>query len=80
MGDLLNDRFWRVVSVPDDGSFTINADTRGVAFTGWTGGVTRTSEPEPPEPDPVVPDPVEPPPEPSTGGGGGTRNPHEQIP
>jgi hypothetical protein len=83
MGELLNHRFWKVVSVPDAGHYTINADTRAVAFSGWEGGITRTAPPDPPEPDPVVPPPVTPPLPPVVGGGGsgtGTRNPNEQIP
>lgn len=83
MGELLNDRFWKVVAVPDAGHYTINADTRGVAFAGWEGGITRVSPPDPPAPPPVVQPPVTPPPPPIVGGGGsgtGSRNPNEQIP
>lgn len=82
MGAVLNNRFWTVVAVPDAGHYTIDANTVGIAFTSWTGGITRTGAPDPPPVVPVVPDPVEPPPPPTTGGGGGggTRNPNEQIP
>lgn len=71
MGALLNNRFWKVVAVPDAGHFAINANTSGVTFSGWTGGITRSAPPAPPAPDPVVPDPVAPPTPPYTGGGGG---------
>lgn len=71
MGALLNDRFWTIVAVPDAGRYTIDANTSGVAFSGWTGGITRSAPPPPPAPDPVVPDPVDPPDPPYTGGGGG---------
>jgi len=50
------------------------------AFTGATGGITRTAEPDPDPVEPVVPDPVEPPTPPSTGGGGRPLGPNEQIP
>lgn len=81
MGRLLNNRFWRVVAVPDSGHFAIAADTTGVAFTGWEGGIVRGAPPSPPDPPPVVNPPVDPPPPPHTGGGGGGyHNPHEAIP
>ena len=83
LGDELNYRFYTVVAVPDDGHFRIDIDTAGMAaFTGATGGITRSGDPDPdPDPDPpAVPDPVDPPTPPSTGGGSRPRNPNEQIP
>lgn len=72
LGDRLNNRFFPVVSVIDDHNFRIGLNTLGMpAFTGATGGITRTEDPDPDPVDPVVPDPVEPPPPPYTGGGGG---------
>lgn len=61
LGDLLNNRFWQVVSVVDANNFTINADTRGLAaFTTATGGITRSVAPDPDPTPPVVSPPVEP--------------------
>lgn len=46
MGTLLNGRVWRVVTVIDAARFTIAADTSAVAaFSGCSGGTTRTSAP-----------------------------------
>lgn len=81
MGDELNFRFFPVVEVVDDNVFRIAVNTTGMAaFTGATGGITRTADPVPDPVDPVVPDPVEPPPPPQTGGGGRPLGPNEQIP
>lgn len=72
LGDKLNGRFWKVVSVVDADKFTINANTLGLdPFTGADGGVTRVGAPDPPPAPPVVPPPVEPDPPPGVGGGGG---------
>lgn len=71
MGDLLNNRFFKVTGVPDDGHFTITVDTRGVAFTSWAGGTTNTVPPADPPTPPPVPDPVPTPSPPPTGGGSG---------
>lgn len=69
MGDLLNGRFFKVVSIVNDGAFVIDADTREVdAFSGCEGGITRTSPPAVVTP-PTVP-PVVSPPEPPVVGGG----------
>lgn len=71
LGDLLNGRFWEVVSVVDADKFTINANTTGIApFTSAEGGIVRTEAPDPPPAPPVVP-PVVPPPDPPRPGGGG---------
>lgn len=71
MGDLLNGRSFKVVSVPDANSFAVDVDTTGVAaFTSCEGGTVRTSAPTVPVA-PVVPPVVDPPEPPSTGGGGG---------
>lgn len=73
MGDLLNGRFWFVVTVIDDNNFTINAVTTGMTFTGASGGITRVANPTPP-PTPTVPPPYVPPDppvvEPGYGNGG----------
>jgi hypothetical protein len=59
MGTLLNGRAWTVTAVPDAGHFRIDADTRAVAaFSGCTGGTTRSAPPVAPTA-PVVP-PVNP--------------------
>lgn len=71
MGELLNNRAWTVVAVPSAGSYQINADTRAVTFSGWSGGITRTETPPPPPEPPVVPPVVPDPPPPTTGGGSG---------
>jgi len=68
MGDLLNNRFWTVRSVPDQHNFVIAANTTGLAFTGSTGGITRTGAPDPDPVAPVVP-PVVPDPDPPVIGG-----------
>jgi hypothetical protein len=69
----INGRIAKVVSVIDDGHFTVDLDTTGFgAFTGSTGGITRTAPPAAPPADPVVPPVVPPPDPPSTGGGGGS--------
>lgn len=68
----INGRIGTVVTVPDDGSFTVDIDTRGFsAFTGDSGGVTNTAPPDPDPPAPVVPPVVPPSKPPSIGGGGG---------
>lgn len=64
MGDLLNNRTWKVVAVINANNVRINADTGGVGFTGASGGVTRSGAPTPPPPPPVVPPPYVPPPPP----------------
>jgi hypothetical protein len=61
MGNRLNGRVWRVMSVPSANTFTINADTTGLTFTGATGGITRTGAPPPPPPPPPVSPPPPPP-------------------
>ena len=81
LGEELNYRFYPVTAVVDDSNFRIDLDTSSMAaFTGATGGITRTVEPDPDPVDPVVPDPVDPPTPPSTGGGGRPLGPNEQIP
>jgi hypothetical protein len=81
LGDELNFRFFPIVAVIDDNNFRISIDATGLpAFSGATGGVTRTGGPPPDPVAPVVPDPVEPPPPPQTGGGGRPLGPNEQIP
>jgi len=75
MGARLNRRVWRVVTVVDENTFTINANTIGTTFTAASGGITRTAAPPPPPPPPPVPPPPPPPSPPPTtppnGGGGG---------
>ncbi|WP_235522977.1 hypothetical protein [Novosphingobium sp. Leaf2] len=62
LGEQLNGRIAKVVQVIDDNTFSINIDTSAMpAFTGATGGITRTVTPDPPPPPPVVPPVVEPP-------------------
>lgn len=81
LGEELNYRFYPITAVVDDSNFRIDLDTSSMpAFTGATGGITRTVEPDPDPVDPVVPDPVDPPTPPSTGGGGRPLGPNEQIP
>lgn len=81
LGESLNFRFFQVVAIVDDNVFRIGVDTSAMAaFTGASGGITRTVEPDPDPVDPVVPDPVEPPNPPATGGGGRPLGPNEQIP
>lgn len=81
LGDYLNNRFWTVVSVVNDGAFTIAANTVGKgSFTVATGGITRTVEPDPDPVAPVVPPPVSPPDPPVTGGGGRPLGPNENVP
>ncbi|GFM29271.1 hypothetical protein [Novosphingobium sp. PY1] len=59
IGELLNGRVWTVASSIDGNNFTIDADTTGLdAFTSATGGITRTSAPDPDPVAPTVPDPV----------------------
>lgn len=61
IGELLNNRFWQVVSVVDADNFTIDANTTGLAaFTAAEGGETRTEAPPADPTPPTVPDPVEP--------------------
>lgn len=69
MGDLLNGRYWEVVSDVDTDNFTINADTTGLTFTSSDGGITRVGAPAPPPTPPTVPSPVDPPADPDVGGG-----------
>lgn len=70
LGDELNYRFFRVEAVVDAHNFRIGVDTSGMAaFSGASGGITRTGAPAPDPADPVIPDPVDPPAPPSTGGG-----------
>jgi hypothetical protein len=71
MGDLLNERVWNVMTVPTDGTFSIDADTSAVAaFSGATGGATNVAPPPPPPDVPPTPPPYEPPPAPPVYGGG----------
>ena len=71
LGDLLNGRFFKVVAVVDDSHFAVAADTSAApAFSGCTGGTTRTSAPATTT-SPVVTPVVETPASPTTGGGGG---------
>ena len=59
LGVYLNNRTFTVVASVDDNNFTIDVKTIGLpAFTGATGGITRTIAPTPDPVDPVVPDPV----------------------
>ena len=73
MGDLLNGRYWTVVTDVDTNNFTIDADTTGLTFTTATGGINRGSEPADPVA-PTVPPVYTPPSPPNTqpgfGGGG----------
>src|SRR3546814_970910 len=51
LGEFLNRRFWRVVSVVNANNFTIDANTSSLtAFTSATDGITRTGPP-PADPD-----------------------------
>lgn len=74
----INGRTVRVVASLTDHTFSIDLDTTGFgAFTGATGGTTRTSAPTPPPAPPTVPPPAAPyEPPPTTG----TNGPNEQIP
>lgn len=66
----LNGRTFTVLAAIDDDNFTIDVDaTSYAAFTGATGGITRTEAPTPPV-TPVVPPVVPPPPQPPVYGGG----------
>jgi hypothetical protein len=59
LGDLLNGRIWTVSAVVDASHFEIDVDTVGLAaFAGATGGITRTTAPDPLPDDPVVPTPT----------------------
>lgn len=85
LGDQLNGRIAKIMSVADVNNFRININTSAMAaFTGATGGIIRTETPAPDPVDPPVPPVVPPPPPPSTGGGGGggrnPGNPYEQLP
>lgn len=81
LGEFLNGRFWPIMSVVNDGAFTIAANTVGKgAFTAASGGITRVGAPDPDPVDPVVPDPVDPPEPPATGGGSPAPGPGEDIP
>lgn len=81
LGDALNFRFYPITAIIDASNFRIGVSTVGMAaFSGATGGITRTGAPDPDPVDPVVPDPVEPPPPPQTGGGSRPLGPNEQIP
>lgn len=74
LGDYLNGRIAKIVSVVSGNEFTIDIDTSGqAAFTAATGGITRSGAPGPDPTPPVVPPPVDPPPKPPVGGGGGTK-------
>lgn len=67
----LNGKIGRVLSVVADVSFTVDINSTGfTAFTGDTGGITRTGPPPAPPTAPPVPPPPPPPPPPPTGGGG----------
>ncbi|WP_179504348.1 MULTISPECIES: hypothetical protein [unclassified Sphingomonas] len=71
LGDLLNGRAFKVVTIVDDSHFAVAVDTSAApAFSGCEGGITRTVTPTPPVV-PVVPPVVETPAPPTTGGGGG---------
>ena len=73
LGNYLNGRIARVVSVVDADEFTINIDTTGqAAFTDADGGITRTGAPDPDPTPPTVPPPVSPPVPPYIG------NPYER--
>lgn len=65
----LNGKVGRVLSVPDNGHFTVDIDSRLFgAFTGDAGGITRTVDPAPPPTPPVVPPPATPEVPPDLGG------------
>ncbi|MEO7687719.1 MAG: hypothetical protein ABIS51_00430 [Sphingomonas sp.] len=67
----LNGKIGRVLSIVADVSFTVDINSTGfTAFTGDTGGLTRTAPPAAPPTAPPVPPPPPPPPPPPTGGGG----------
>ena len=68
----LNGRIVRVIGVADAGHFTVDIDSTGfAAFTGDSGGTTRSAPPPAPPPAPPVPPPAPPPDPPEIGGGGG---------
>ncbi|MDB5710880.1 MAG: Phage protein [Sphingomonas bacterium] len=68
----LNGRIGRVTAVGDSGHFTVDVESTGFgAFTGDSGGTTRSATPPPPPPPPPVPPPAPTPPPPPVGGGGG---------
>ncbi|MDH7973686.1 hypothetical protein QH494_15955 [Sphingomonas sp. AR_OL41] len=68
----INGRIGRVTSVPDAGHYVVDIDSTGFsAFTGDTGGITRSGTPPPPPPPPPVPPPAPDPTPPPVGGGGG---------
>lgn len=68
----LNGRIGRVVSVVDTDHYEVDVDSSGFgAFTGDTGGTTRSAPPPPPPPPPPVPPPAPAPEPPPVGGGGG---------
>lgn len=70
LGNHLNGRFARVVSVVDGNNFTININTTAMpAFTSSTGGITRSGPPAADPTPPVVPPVVDPPDPPDLGGG-----------
>jgi hypothetical protein len=70
----LNGKIVTVLSVPDANTIVVNLDTRDYgAFTGDTGGITRTGAPPAPPADPVVPPPAADPPPPDLGGWGDGR-------
>lgn len=72
IGDYLNGRAWPVLASTGDDTFTIDANTAGMAaFTAADGGITRVGAPDPDPTPPVVPAPVEPPEPPDVYGGGG---------
>lgn len=59
LGEKLNGRIVKVVSVVDANSFTINMNTSAMAaFTGASGGITRTTAPPPDPVAPAIPAPV----------------------
>ena len=77
----LNGKIVTVLSVPDANTIVVDLDTRTyAAFTGDTGGITRTGPPPPDPTPPTVPPPAVTPDPPDLGGWGGTRPPGTEIP
>lgn len=75
LGATLNNRVWRVTTVPDDDHFSIPlAGSELPAFTGSTGGITRDDPLPPPPVVPPTPPPYIPPIEPPVYRGGYERS------